>query len=37
MKIKEILEKHKKWLLGEGGGVCNHYSTEYGGGEYWRP
>ena len=27
MKIKEILEKHKKWLLGEGGGeranLCN--------------
>lgn len=31
MKIKEILEKHKKWLLGEGGGVRNHYSAEYGG------
>ena len=31
MNIKEILDKHKKWRLGEGGGVRNHYSAEYGG------
>lgn len=27
----------EQYLYFEGDGVRNHYSTEYGGGEYWRP
>ena len=33
--VGRTLPEH--YLYFEGDGVRNHYSTEYGGGEYWRP
>lgn len=33
--VGRALPEH--YLYFEGDGVRNHYSTEYGGGEYWRP